>query len=346
MLGIVPGMNRGGFVRAGRALDPVFGSAETQGDSISMANDNRYTLSGLHAQGGLGWIFRAQDRELSREVALKMVRAKQASNDGARERLIKEAQVNGQLEHPNIVPVYDFGHLPPPDEQPFFVMKLVRGRTLNEAIGEHHAAAAGGAVDAAERRRLLETLISVCNAIGYAHSRGVVHCDLKPDNVILGNYGEVHLLDSGLAKILEPSENADHTDRVAVMSSGSSDSRSRGMRGSPLYMSPEQAGSRFEDITGATDIYGLGLCCSQSWLESLTCRRRGSLVRTITSGWPSATPQVKEIRVDAPKALNDLCAKAMARGKVGPSRLALGTRPRDSNMARRRAAHRVSTGHC
>src|SRR5262249_63049 len=120
--------------------------------------------------------------------------------DQAQERFLKEAQVTGQLEHPNIVPVYELARRPD-DARPFYTMRLVRGQTLRDAISEYHERRSRGHADPLERHRLLQAFGSVCNAISYAHSRGVIHRDLKPANVILGSFGEVLLLDWGLAKV-------------------------------------------------------------------------------------------------------------------------------------------------
>lgn len=213
----------------------------------------RYSLTRLHGQGGLGKVWVARDNDLNREVALKEIRPEQAGHPEAWRRFLKEAQVTGQLEHPNIVPVYELAKRPE-DNQPFYTMRLVRGRTLREAIAEHHRKPDY----AVERYRLLTAFISICNAIGYAHSRGVIHRDLKPENVILGGFGEVIVLDWGLAKMVDGQEDGD-LPGVAVSEQAQAQSTLAGKAlGTPAYMAPEQADGRLDQIDTRTDIYGLG----------------------------------------------------------------------------------------
>jgi hypothetical protein len=147
---------------------------------------DRYTLSRLHATGGIGRVWLARDASLGRDVALKELRPERAASPAARARFLKEAQVTGQLEHPGIVPIYEVGRRPA-DEQPFYTMRFVRGRTLAEAVAAYHRRRAGGAAGPLELRELLAAFAGVCNAAAYAHSRGVLHRDLKPQNVVLGD---------------------------------------------------------------------------------------------------------------------------------------------------------------
>src|SRR5262249_40182264 len=154
-----------------------------------------------HAQGGLGVVSVAFDEELHREVALKEIQERYASESEPRSRFLLEAEITGSLEHPGIVPVYGLGHHP--DGRPFYAMRFVRGESLKEVIARFHGLrgpsnAANGAAKAGadslghslEFRRLLARFLDVCNAIAYAHSRGVLHRDLKPGNILLGPFGE------------------------------------------------------------------------------------------------------------------------------------------------------------
>src|SRR5882762_3987648 len=120
-------------------------------------------------------------------------------------RFLKEAMVTGQLEHPNIVPVYELGRKPD-DDRPFYTMRLVRGQTLAEAIADYHRHRLAGEEDPLARPKLLQAFMNICQAVGYAHSRGVIHRDLKPDNVVLGRFGEVVVLDWGLAKVVDQAD--------------------------------------------------------------------------------------------------------------------------------------------
>jgi hypothetical protein len=168
----------------------------------------RYTLTRLHAEGGLGKIWVAHDTDLNRDVALKEIKPTSTLNPESWRRFLKEAQITGQLEHPNIVPVYELARRKK-DDQPFYTMRLVRGQTLRDAIAEFHRRRAGKPAQRLElERQLLEPFIKVCQAVGYAHSRGVIHRDLKPENVVLGGHGEVVVLDWGLAKVVGQADEA------------------------------------------------------------------------------------------------------------------------------------------
>jgi serine/threonine-protein kinase len=163
----------------------------------------RFRVVRPHARGGLGVVSVAHDEELHREVALKEIQGEHADNPESRARFVLEAEITGGLEHPGIVPVYGLGH--EPTGRPFYAMRFIRGNSLHEAIERFHAAERPGR-DPGERalalRELLGRFVDVCNAIAYAHSRGVLHRDLKPGNIMLGEYGETLVVDWGLAKPL------------------------------------------------------------------------------------------------------------------------------------------------
>ena len=162
----------------------------------------RFRILRPHASGGLGEVFVARDEELHREVALKQIQDRYADHPESRSRFLLEAEITGGLEHPGIVPVYGLGHYP--DGRPFYAMRFIRGDSLKEAIEQFHRADGQPGRDPGERalalRQLLRRFVDVCNAIAYAHSRGVLHRDLKPGNVMLGPYGETLVVDWGLAK--------------------------------------------------------------------------------------------------------------------------------------------------
>ena len=221
-----------------------------QGETIS----RRYSLTRLHAEGGLGRVWLAHDSSLNRDVALKELRPQQASRSDACRRFLQEAQVTGQLEHPNIVPVYELGERPD-GNQPFYTMRFIRGRTLRREVAAYHQRRGAGFDEPLIGRRLLQAFVSICQAIAFAHSRGVIHRDLKPENIILGSFGEVLVLDWGLAKLRGQSESVD----VAVGPEIRSDETSAGqVLGTPAYMAPEQAAGQIAEIDERTDIYGLG----------------------------------------------------------------------------------------
>jgi serine/threonine-protein kinase len=172
-------------------------------DDAPLCSPVRYRVLRPHARGGLGEVFVAEDQELHREVAFKEIQRPHAHDPHSRGRFLREAAVNGQLEHPGVVPVYGLGSYR--DGRPFYAMRFIRGESLKEAIQRFHAADAPGR-DVGERalalRQLLGQFVAVCNAVAFAHSRGVIHRDLKPSNVMLGQYGETLLVNWGLAKVL------------------------------------------------------------------------------------------------------------------------------------------------
>jgi serine/threonine protein kinase/Flp pilus assembly protein TadD len=216
----------------------------------------RYTLTRLHAQGGIGRVWLARDEDLGRDVALKELRPDRGDSPTAAARFLEEARVTGQLEHPGIVPVYEL--VQPPDGRPCYAMRFVGGRTLADAIKDYHRREAGEAGPLA-LRELLGAFVGVCNAVAYAHSRGVLHRDLKPQNVALGDYGEVLVLDWGLAKVLGTAEEPTGLLPVAPGGGDGAGWTQQGqVLGTPAYMSPEQAAGRPDLVDRRSDVYGLG----------------------------------------------------------------------------------------
>jgi tetratricopeptide (TPR) repeat protein/tRNA A-37 threonylcarbamoyl transferase component Bud32 len=225
------------------------------GDFVPESRD-RYTLSRLHATGGLGRVWLARDVPLNRDVALKEIRPERADRPAAAARFLREAQITGQLEHPGIVPVYELGRRPA-DGQPFYTMRFVRGRTLAEAARTFHDHRRTW-FSTLEFRQLLGAFVGVCQAVAFAHARGVVHRDLKPQNVVLGDFGEVMVLDWGLAKVVG---RPDVTDEVPidVDPTGPDGATIQGqVLGTPAYMPPEQAEGRLDLLDQRADVYGLG----------------------------------------------------------------------------------------
>ncbi len=158
--------------------------------------EHRYTLTHLHAKGGMGRVWLARDDALGRRIALKDLRPEQTDNPTVYSRFLYEAKVTAQLEHPGIVPVYELGE----GDTPYYTMRFVKGRTLCEAGRDYHKKRAAGTADPVEMVELLTAFVGICHAIAYAHDRGFIHRDLKGQNVVLGDFGEVMVLDWGLAK--------------------------------------------------------------------------------------------------------------------------------------------------
>ena len=163
--------------------------------------EQRYQLVTNFARGGLGQIWMANDGRLRREVAFKELLPSALKNRNALERFLEEAQITGQLEHPGIVPIYDIGYQK--NGTPFYAMKLVRGETMEKEIAAFHQLPKGSPAWTLTFRRLLASFIDICNALAFAHDRGVLHRDLKPLNVMIGAFGETLVLDWGLAKVFD-----------------------------------------------------------------------------------------------------------------------------------------------
>lgn len=232
---------------------------------------DRYRVDGEIARGGMGSVHRVWDEDLRRELAMKRVLpASDESGDDARgsrkrtrlARFVEEAQVTGRLAHPGIVPVHELGV--EADGRAYFTMKLVQGDTLETVFRRVRAGEAEWS-----RTRALDVLLRVCEAMSYAHANGVVHRDLKPANVMVGAFGEVHVMDWGLARVVArdgASASADRELDAATDDSASgepeTDVTSRTLDGDVLgtlaYMSPEQARGRRSEIGPATDVYALG----------------------------------------------------------------------------------------
>ncbi len=221
------------------------GATATDTSSLRRAGE-RFRILRFHREGGLGRIYVAHDEELGREVALKEIRPDKVAEGDLRGRFVLEAEINGGLEHPGIVPVYSLGAYD--DGRPFYAMRFVEGDSLKEAIESYHKEHPRPDPSAVEFRRLLGRFMDVCEAIAFAHSKGVLHRDLKPHNVMLGRFGETLLIDWGLAKATnrpEPVGPDDSREPTLVPPSGSGHAPTLGTLGSPPYMSPEQAAARW-----------------------------------------------------------------------------------------------------
>jgi eukaryotic-like serine/threonine-protein kinase len=276
------------------------------------ALEKRYAFMSLHGTGGIGRVWLARDKHLDREVALKELLPDKAGNAKIAARFLREARLTGQLEHPGIVPVYELASRGDTN-QPFYTMRLVRGRTLAGAIDAYHAKRAQGQADPLDFVNLLTAFAAVCHTIAYAHSRGVLHRDLKGDNVILGDFGEVIVLDWGLAKLVgQPDEEAELFRAEAAGVQDPTLTVQGDVVGTPAYMAPEQAEGRHDQIDHRTDIHGLGAML----YEILT--GRPPFVGTTTlevlrqAARSNPTPP-REFWSDVPPALEEVCLKAMAK---------------------------------
>jgi eukaryotic-like serine/threonine-protein kinase len=224
---------------------------------------HRYQREAVLGVGGMGEVLRARDAVLRRPVAMKVVGERVLNRPDWLARFVEEAQVTAQLEHPGIVPVHDLGHLP--DGRLYYTMREVLGRSLEVHIRALHDASPphqwAEPADGWTFRRLVDALCRACEAVAYAHARGVVHRDLKPANIMLGSFGEVLVVDWGLAKVLGSSSSDDLAPVVSERSLRDRLKTRIGQSAGTLdFMPPEQRAGRPEDIGPPTDVYALGVC--------------------------------------------------------------------------------------
>jgi serine/threonine-protein kinase len=275
----------------------------------------RFRVLRPHARGGLGAVFVALDSELHREVALKQILDHHADDPTSRQRFMIEAEITGGLEHPGIVPVYGLGTYA--DGRPYYAMRFIKGDSLKEAIEAFHADVLlkkDPGRRPLELRKLLRRFLDVCNAMEYAHSRGVLHRDIKPGNIIVGKHGETLVVDWGLAKPLGRVETGDDTGERALSpssASGSAETLPGSALGTPSYMSPEQAGGNLDRLGPRSDVYSLGatLYCVLIGRPPFEGDDIGELLRRVERG-DFVRPRQHDPSIDP--ALEAVCSKAMA----------------------------------
>ena len=259
---------------------------------------SRYQLRVRLGAGGMGEVWRARDSVLDRDVALKVIRPDLMGNRGMVARFLEEARATARLQHPGIIPVYDLGELA--DGRVFFTMKEIHGSTLAEVIGDVHAASPLERFAPSRSgwtfTRLIDAFRRVCEAVAHAHAMGVVHRDLKPDNVMAGSHGEVLVLDWGIAGALT-AEEATHR---------------RVVTGTPAYMSPEQASGELWRVGARSDVYALGAVLYEVlWgIPPYVGADAREVLALVIAGPPNAEPAPTP-RV--PEELAVLAAWAMAR---------------------------------
>jgi eukaryotic-like serine/threonine-protein kinase len=304
-----------GHVKSGSTEDGG-GADQTASYAVGSATSvgQRFRVLRPHAKGGLGAVFVALDAELHREVALKQILDGHADDPVSRQRFVLEAEITGGLEHPGIVPVYGLGAYA--DGRPYYAMRFIRGDSLKEAVARFHADSElkddPGARTLA-LRKLLRRFTDVCNAIDYAHSRGVLHRDIKPGNVIVGRHGETLVVDWGLAKALGKREAGDIGDeRTLAPTSGESNETLPGAAlGTPAYMSPEQAAGDLDLLGPRSDVYSLGatLYCLLTGKPPFEGEDLGAIMQGVRTG---RFPPPRAVDPSIDRALEAVCLKAMA----------------------------------
>jgi tetratricopeptide (TPR) repeat protein len=286
-------------------------------------SSSRYRLLGELGRGGMGVVLKGRDQDLGRDVALKVLHEDRARRGDVLARFVEEAQIGGQLQHPGIVPVHELGL--DADDRVYFSMKLVKGRNLAEVFRLVREEREGWT-----RTRVLGVLLKVCEAMAYAHARGVIHRDLKPSNIMVGRYGETYVTDWGLARILGRPERKDIRVRPEAesMTLVRSDWRGDGaggdavltmdgdVLGTPSFMSPEQARGELDRMGPASDVYALGAILYQLLAGHMPYRPEGSR-RNAYAIWGLVQEEppspIAELARDAAPELVSICEKAMAR---------------------------------
>jgi eukaryotic-like serine/threonine-protein kinase len=265
----------------------------------------RYSDFAPLAKGGSAILQTCRDSNLGRTVVMKTLHPHLAQNEYMKSRFLREARVTAQLQHPATVPVYEIGH--DLEGRLYFTMKKVEGDTLREildkqSLGDEQATATYN-LD-----RMLGTIIQVCNALSYAHNHGVVHRDVKPENILIGSYGEVILLDWGVAKVWANDDPELREMEHEVLTDP-------GQRpGTPLYMSPEQIRGGGDSIDARTDVYGIGAVL----YEVLTLKephRGENINETFEMILKEETipPEKRNLKRQIPKRLSAITMKALAK---------------------------------
>ncbi len=275
---------------------------------------DRYTRTKLHAEGGLGMVWMARDQAIGREVALKELRPKRNADPRLWARFLEEARITGQLEHPSIVPIYELAE-DPETGRPYYTMRFIRGGTLTDACAAYRQARAEGKDDPLTFRSLLTSFVGICQAVAYAHSRGVIHRDLKGQNVVLGDFGEVIVLDWGLAKVIGRPDDAEAAPIAAADDDRSAHETLDGqVFGTPAFMPPEQALGLVDQIDRRSDIYSLGAILYEilAGRSPVTGASTTEILKNVAEG---RIDPPRSVDPAVPPALQAICLKALAKGR-------------------------------
>ncbi len=304
------------------SVDPLLRGLEERRPATS-----RYQLLGEVARGGMGVILKVWDSDLRRHLAMKVILDKTVpttrSEASVVARFLEEAQITGQLDHPSIVPVHELGLAV--DGRVYFTMRLVRGRDLAKVFED-----AWSGVDGWNTTRALGSLLRACEAVAFAHAKGVVHRDLKPANVMVGRFGEVYVMDWGLARVLGQPDRHDlrldvDPSRASVIATDRSDPAASDsplrtadgdIIGTPTYMAPEQALGRLAELNQAADVYSIGAMLYHLLARTppYVQRDEKTTANIVLSRLFVGSPEpLSKLAPDVAPELISICEKAMAR---------------------------------
>jgi serine/threonine-protein kinase len=284
-------------MRGEPATDPIVGQALM--DEIRKPSWVRLRSDGAIGAGGMGDIEAVVDDVLQRRLARKLIHPDLQERQATLQMFIREAQITGRLSHPNIVPVHEIGY--DPTGRVYFTMKLIRGNTLAALIDARESVE----IERNELFSRLDDIVKVCDALGFAHDNGVLHCDIKPDNIMVGNFGQVYLMDWGVAHIMDAATDSDNWVGEADVDSL--------ILGTAQYMSPEQATGPRAELDQRADLFAVGAAL----YEILTKRPpypAGNATATLMNAQSGEMPSVSEVigRGKVPRALERIVMRALA----------------------------------
>lgn len=316
-------LNRSGSVQLGWSSGDAWAPGGPLDVPAVQETPGRYTCVGEHSHGGMGRILIVHDEHFGRDVALKELLPAHANREDTESptpvrlslpvtaRFLAEARITGQLEHPSIVPVYELGHRM--DGTLYYTMKLVRGQTLTKSLA--------AAPKLRDRLLLLPHFLNLCQAIAYAHDRGVIHRDIKPDNVMIGEFGETVVIDWGIAKTRthDPGGGDPMAETVRMMKNSGRAPETKtaagAVMGTPLYMSPEQAAGRVEWVDERSDIYSLGAVLYEL-LTGRTLHKGRSLSEILERIVSEEPASVRQLEPHAPPELTAICQRAIQKNRL------------------------------
>jgi WD40 repeat protein/serine/threonine protein kinase len=300
------------YPQLGTSLESL--AADLDSAARPPASAGRFQLGEELARGGMGIVYRARDDSLGRDVAVKVLQEQFLVDSLVGQRFLDEAQITAQLQHPAVPPVFEVGRLS--DERPYLAMKLIKGRTLEDLLKERPE-------PASDRGRFLAVFQQICQAVGFAHSKHILHRDLKPANVMVGAFGEVQVMDWGLAKLLgadgqaalEPAAGTETTYGTVIHSAREPDSATLAgsMLGTPAFMAPEQAGGELDRIDERTDVFGLGaILCVILTGEPPYTQKSGEDVRLMAVRGKLADAYARLDECGADAKLVELCRECLS----------------------------------